>query len=72
MECGCGVLRRARCYLLVRTNQSERSNSLLINVDSPYSEAAEQNNRAFCDKSTILAIHVTKGVIKRFGYWATS
>ena len=27
---------------------------------------------AFCDKSTKLAIHVTKGVTKRFGYWATS
>ena len=36
------------------------------------SEAAEQNNCAFCDKSTKLAIHVTKGVTKRFGYWATS
>ena len=33
-----------------------------------YSEAAEQNNRAFCDKSIKFAIHVTKCVTKRFGY----
>ena len=29
------------------------------------------NNCAFCDKSTKLAIHVSKCVTKRFGYWAT-